>query len=149
LYYGSEVGMAGDQNLGDANIRKDFPGGWDNDENNAFNPETRTECQSAYFDFTSKLFNWRKTNEAVHFGKTTHYIPENNVYVYFRYNTTKTVMVIINNHPEIQTLNPDRFQENILNYKTGKEVLNNVKFDLSQTIAIEGKSALILELEKN
>jgi hypothetical protein len=26
-----------------------------------------------------------KTNEAVHFGKMTHYIPENNVYVYFRY----------------------------------------------------------------
>jgi hypothetical protein len=34
-----------------------------------------------------------KTNEAVHFGKMTHYIPENNVYVYFRYTDNKTVMV--------------------------------------------------------
>jgi hypothetical protein len=33
---------------------------------------------------TLLIVQWRKTNEAVHFGKMTHYIPEN-VYVYFRY----------------------------------------------------------------
>ncbi len=147
LYYGSEIGMAGDQNLGDADIRKDFPGGWENDENNAFHTETRSECQKAYFDFTSKLFLWRKTNEAVHFGKTTHYIPENNVYVYFRYNSNKSVMVIINNNPENQTIDTKRFQENIKNYTTGKDVITNTKFDLSKAISIEGKSGLILELE--
>jgi hypothetical protein len=42
-----------------------------------------------------------KTNEAVHFGKMTHYIPENNVYVYFRYTDNKTVM-ILNNSNEIK-----------------------------------------------
>lgn len=147
LYYGSEIGMAGDQNLGDADIRRDFPGGWANDEINAFRAEERTECQNAYFEFTSKLFHWRKTNEAVHFGKTTHYIPENNVYIYFRYNSNKSVMIIINNNPENQELNTQRFKENIQNYKKGKEVLTHVLFDLSETIAIEGKSSLILELE--
>ena len=147
LYYGSEIGMAGDQNLGDADIRKDFPGGWEGDENNAFHPETRTECQNAYFDFTSKLFHWRQTNKAVHFGKTTHYIPENNVYVYFRHNSTQTVMIIINNYPEIMTIETNRFQENIGEYKTAKEVITNTKFDLSKSITIEGKSGLILELE--
>ncbi|MFA9186716.1 glycoside hydrolase family 13 protein [Flavobacterium sp. FBOR7N2.3] len=147
LYYGSEIGMAGDQHLGDADIRKDFPGGWEDDENNAFNPETRSECQKVYFDFTSKLFHWRKTNAAVHFGKTTHYIPENNVYVYFRYNTNQAVMILINNNPENQEIHTARFKENIGNYKTGKEVLADLIFDLSQTIFIEGKSALILELE--
>jgi glycosidase len=147
LYYGSEIGMAGDQNLGDADIRKDFPGGWDSDENNAFTKEGRTESQNDYFDFTSKLFNWRKTNEAVHFGKTTHYIPENNVYVYFRYNTTKSVMVLINNSPETIAVDTKRFKENIKNYKTAKEVLTDTTFDLSKAITIEGKSALILELK--
>jgi glycosidase len=58
--------------------------------------------QNQYFDFTSKLFQWRKTNEAVHFGKMTHYIPENNVYVYFRYTDNKTVMVLMNNSNEIK-----------------------------------------------
>jgi glycosidase len=147
LYYGSEIGMAGDQNIGDADIRKDFPGGWDGDENNAFTKEGRTEFQNEYFDFTSKLFNWRKTNDAVHFGKTTHYIPENNVYVYFRYNATKSVMVLINNSAETVAVDTKRFQENIKNYKTGKEVLTDATFDLSKAISIEGKSALILELK--
>ncbi|WP_035141074.1 glycoside hydrolase family 13 protein [Flavobacterium daejeonense] len=147
LYYGTEIGMAGDQNLGDADIRRDFPGGWKEDENNAFNPETRTECQNAYFNFTSKLFHWRKTNQAVHFGKTTHYIPENNIYVYFRHNSNQTVMVIINNHPENQELNTSRFKENIKNHKTGKDVLSKKQFKLPENIHLEGKSALILELE--
>ena len=147
LYYGSEIGMAGDQNLGDADIRKDFPGGWDGDTNNAFTKEGRTEFQNEYFNFTSKLFNWRKTNDAVHFGKTTHYIPENNVYVYFRYNATKSVMVLVNNSPETRTIDTKRFQENIKNYKTAKEVLTDATFDLSKPISIEGKSALILELK--
>jgi len=147
LYYGSEIGMSGDQNLGDADIRKDFPGGWENDENNAFHPETRSEFQKVYFDFTAKLFHWRKTNPAIHFGKTTHYIPENNVYVYFRYNDKQTVMVLINNNPENQEIYTYRFKENIENYKTGKEVTADLVFDLSQPIFMEGKSALILELE--
>jgi hypothetical protein len=54
-----------------------------------------------------------KTNEAVHFGKMTHYIPENNVYVYFRYTDNKTVMVLMNNSNEIQTIKTARFQESI------------------------------------
>lgn len=147
LYYGSEIGMAGNQNLGDADIRKDFPGGWDGDENNAFTKEGRTELQNEYFNFTSKLFNWRKTNDAVHFGKTTHYIPENNVYVYFRYNAAKTVMVLINNSTEIKTVDTKRFKENIQNNKTAKEVITDVTFNLDKAISLEGKSGLILELE--
>jgi hypothetical protein len=53
-----------------------------------------------------------KTNEAVHFGKMTHYIPENNVYVYFRYTDNKTVMILMNNSNEIK-LSKLPFQESI------------------------------------
>lgn len=148
LYYGSEIGMSGDKDKGDADIRQDFPGGWKGDANNAFLKEGRTPGQTEYFDFTSKLFNWRKTNEAVHFGKMTHYIPENNVYVYFRYTDNKTVMVIINNSKEKQTFKTVRFQENIKSSKIGKDVLTGNSFDLSSEISLEGKSVLILELEK-
>jgi hypothetical protein len=31
LYYGSEIGMSGDKDKGDADIRQDFPG-WETDE---------------------------------------------------------------------------------------------------------------------
>ncbi|WP_396154424.1 glycoside hydrolase family 13 protein [Flavobacterium macrobrachii] len=147
IYYGSEIGMAGNKDKGDAYIRQDFPGGWNGDKNNAFTASGRTDVQKKYFDFTSKLLNWRKNKSVIHSGKTTHYIPENNVYIYFRYDEKETVMVIINNNPEKQTIKTNRFLENIKNYTSGKDILGNASFDLKNDISIEGKSALVLELK--
>ncbi len=147
LYYGSEIGMKGDKGKGDADIRRDFPGGWNGDTNNAFNKEGRTAEQQKFFEFSSKLFTWRKSKEVIHSGKTTHYVPDNNAYVYFRYNEKETVMVIINNNSEKQTLKTNRFLESIQNLKSGKDVLSGKTFDLNKEIEIEGKSALILELK--
>jgi glycosidase len=147
LYAGSEIGMAGDKGKGDADIRQDFPGGWKEDANNAFSASGRTEMQKYYFDFTAKLFNWRKEKSVIHSGKLMHYIPENNVYVYFRYNDNETVMVVINNNKEKQTLKLDRFKESIQNYTSGKEVLSGITFDITKEITVEGKSSLILELK--
>lgn len=146
VYYGSEIGMKGNKDNGDADIRHDFPGGWNGDSNNAFTEAGRTSEQDAYHQFTAQLFNWRKTKQVIHTGKTTHYIPENNVYVYFRYNETESVMVVINNSSEKQTFKTNRFQENILKYKNGTDVLSNKTFNLQNDITIEAKSSLILEL---
>jgi glycosidase len=147
LYYGSEIGMKGDKGKGDADIRRDFPGGWNGDANNAFTKEGRTAEQQKFFEFSSKLFTWRKSKEVIHSGKTTHYVPDNNVYVYFRYNEKETVMVIMNNNSDKQTLKTNRFKESIKNLKSGREVLTGKTFDLNNDIEIEGKSALILELK--
>ena len=148
LYYGSEIGIAGNKDKGgDAAIRQDFPGGWDGDTNNAFTNAGRTAEQKQYFDFTSKLLQWRKTNNAVHFGKMKHYVPDNNVYVYFRYTDNKSVMVILNNSSQTQNIKTNRFQESIQNYRTGKEVLTGKTIDLKNEITIEAKSSLIIELQ--
>jgi hypothetical protein len=93
------------------------------------------------------LFTWRKTKSVIHSGKTTHYIPENNVYVYFRHTDSESVMVVINNSPESKTFKTNRFQENISKYKSGKDILTEKSFDLKNDIQIEGKSVLILELK--
>ncbi|GGA70005.1 neopullulanase SusA [Flavobacterium palustre] len=147
LYYGSEIGMAGNKNEGDGAIRLDFPGGWQGDNNNAFVKNERTAQQQQFFDFTSKLFQWRKTNEAVHFGKMTHYIPENNLYVYFRYTDKNAVMVILNNGLNSRKVETKRFEENIKDFKLGKDVLTNKSFDLKADFSIEAQSVLLLELE--
>ncbi len=146
IYYGSEIGMAGNKDKGDADIRQDFPGGWNGDQNNAFTASGRTDVQKKYFDFTAKLLNWRKSKSVIHNGKTTHYVPENNVYVYFRHNDKESVMIILNNNNEKQTFKTSRFAENINNFKSGKDALTNTTFDLKNDISIEGNSALILEL---
>jgi hypothetical protein len=77
----------------------------------------------------------------------THYIPENNVYVYFRYNDSESVMVVINNNTEKQILKTNRFQENIQNFTSGKDVLTDKSFVLKNDIEMEGKSVLIIELK--
>ncbi len=88
-----------------------------------------------------------KAKSAVHFGKMTHYIPENNVYTYFRYNDNETVMVLINNSNETHKINTHRFKENIKDFKTGKDVISELTFDVTNEIIIEPKSVLILELK--
>ncbi len=147
LYYGSEIAMAGDKGKGDGDIRRDFPGGWNGDTNNAFMESGRTEEQQKFHDFTAKLFNWRKAKEVIHTGKMMHYIPENNVYVYFRYNDKESVMVVINNDTEKHKMKMEHFKESIKNYQTGTDVISGKQINLKDDIEIDGKSALILELK--
>ncbi len=148
LYYGSEIGMTGNKDkAGDGDIRRDFPGGWSSDSSNAFSKLERNAEQQKYFEFTQKLFNWRKTKSVIHSGKLMHYIPENNVYVYFRYNETETVMVIVNNSNEKQAFKTNRFHESIQNYKSGKDILSEKIIDITNEVSIDSKSVLILELK--
>ena len=150
IYYGSEIGMQGDKNKGgDADIRRDFPGGWKGDSLNAFNPKTQTSEQKQFHDYTQKLLNWRKGKEVIHTGKTKHYMPKEKVYVYFRYNENEKIMVIINNNEKEQTLDLNRFAESLVGVSKGKDVISGKEFLVSpkNKITVSGKSSLILELE--
>jgi len=147
IYYGSEIGMAGDKGKGDGDIRRDMPGGWPGDTNNVFTDAGRTAEQRQFYNFSSKLFNWRKTKQVIHDGKTLHYVPQDNVYVYFRYNDKESVMVVINNNSEAKSFKTGRFAEGIKNYKSGTDVLSGKKVTLANEISIDPKSVLILELQ--
>ena len=147
LYYGSEIGMAGDKGKGDGDIRRDFPGGWQGDSNNAFTKGGQTAEQQKFFDVTAKLFTWRKNKEVIHTGKTTHYVPYDNVYVYFRHNEKEAVMVVLNNSNESRTFKTTRFSESLKGRKTGKDVLTGRTVDVTGDITMEPKSVLILELQ--
>jgi glycosidase len=147
IYYGDEIGMLGNkEKKGDGDIRKDFPGGWQGDVNNAFAEKGRTEKQNEYFNFTKKVLNWRKRTEVIHTGKTMQFLPQNNVYVYFRYNDTERVMVIINNNPEDQELQLSRFSEMIRSSISGKEIISDETITLKEKLKIDGKSSMIIEL---
>jgi glycosidase len=168
IYYGSEIGMKGSKEVGDADIRRDFPGGWDTDKQTAFyanddkrryGREGRTPEQEAYFQFTKKLLNWRKNQIVIHEGKLVQYVPENNVYVYFRIQesenglqSSKRLMVVLNNSMDEQKINLDRFEESLdvsqlKSVPIRKEILSELPIDFSQkTLTIPGKTAWIIEL---
>lgn len=148
IYYGSEIGMRGDKpKLGDGDIRRDFPGGWKNDAQDAFNPSTQTKEQKEFYDFTKKILNWRKNCEVIHAGKTKHYLPENGVYVYFRYNEKGSVMVVLNNNEKQQTLDVKRFNESLKGFSKANEVLSGNEISLDASLTVPAKSPLILELK--
>lgn len=148
IYYGDEIGMQGSKAVGDGDIRRDFPGGWKDDQQNAFTENGRTSVQKNYFDFTKKLLNWRKNKTVIHTGKTKHYAPENNVYVYFRYNEKESVMVVINNNEKETTLDLKRFAESLNTTSKGKEVISGKEISLQNSLTIPAKTSLIIELQK-
>lgn len=149
IYYGSEIGMRGNKEKGgDADIRRDFPGGWKSDQQNAFNPSEQTSEQKEFFQFTKKLLNWRKGKDVIHSGKTKNYVPQNNVFTYFRYNGDESVMVIINNNEKDQTLDLKRFEESLKGFSKGKEVISEKEIAIQNNIIVPAKTPLIIELKK-
>ena len=84
IYYGTEILMAADKSEGDGALRRDFPGGWAGDKQNAFTPSGRTLLQNEAYTYVSKLLNWRKGNDAIGKGSFKHFITQNEVYVYER-----------------------------------------------------------------
>ena len=147
LYYGSELMMGGDKGKGDGDIRREMPGGWSNSDRSVFTAEGRTETEKAVFDYMKKLINWRNANPVIHTGKLLHFIPQNNVYTYFRMNESKTVMVILNNNTSAQNIEMKDFSQGIGNYTKGTDVITGKTFDLNGKVEIGGKSSFVLELK--
>ena len=147
IYYGTEVLMAGNDINGHGDIRRDFPGGWASDKHNAFTPEGRNKKQSEMWDYTSKILNWRKTATAVHNGKLTHFIPDNEVYVYFRHNQQQAVMVILNNGYQPKVLDTERFNEFLGDKKSGIDIITGKAVEDLSKIQLSPRSAMIIELK--
>lgn len=84
-FYGTEILMKSPAIRDDGLVRADFPGGWMGDEVNAFSGEGLSPEQKDMQGFVKRILNWRKRASAIHQGETTHYVPENGVYVTFRY----------------------------------------------------------------
>lgn len=148
VYYGTEIMMDGVKEKGDGDIRRDFPGGWPGDSINAFTAEGRTPEQNEVFNYVRTLLNWRKQNPVIHSGKMKHYVPQDEVYVYFRYNDDKKVMVALNNSDtDAKTISLERYNEMLKGVTSGKDVVSGKSYPLTDTLTIPAKSALILEVE--
>jgi glycosidase len=146
LYYGTELLMDGDGAY-HPDIRKDFPGGWQGDAKNAFSKEGRTKEQNEVFDFMKTLLDWRKQQPVIHSGKLTHYIPEDNIYVYFRHNENKKVMIILNANAETKELATANFKESIGSAASAVDILTGDAFSDLKKIGIPPQTALVLELK--
>jgi len=148
ILYGTELLMEGYEHEAHGKMRKDFTGGWPDDEKNGFTAVGRTDAQNEIYNYLQHLLNWRKSKEAIHTGKLTHFIPENNVYVYFRHHDDETVMIVLNNNDDSQTLQTERFKEMMKGYRTGNEIISQTEIKDLNKIHIPKKSAMIIELKQ-
>jgi len=146
VYYGTELlfGETGDK--GDGSKRPDMPGGWKEDARSIFTAEGRTEFENETYNFVKSITTWRKTRTSIHEGKTKHFVPENNVYVYFRYTDSETTMIIVNLQEKDVEIQPNRYKEVLNKFKTGKLVFGNTTLDVTKTFTVKAKTTSILEL---
>jgi glycosidase len=147
IYYGTEILMDGSESDGHGQIRQDFPGGWKDDVVDVFNRKNLTNDQIQALDFTKKILNWRKNNKVVQTGKLMHFIPESGVYVYFRYDDNQTVMVIVNSQ-NTKTIKTKRYQERMTGFQSATDIITGQKITDLSAIKLQGKSVMILELNK-
>jgi glycosidase len=147
LYYGDEILMKGVSNP-DGLVRADFAGGWPGDRSNKFTAAGRTDKENEAFNYVRKLANYRKNTTALQTGKLMQYLPEKGIYVYFRYDAQKTVMVVYNSGTQASTLNTNRFNERTTGFKTAVNIINDEVLNDMSNINIPAKTILVFELKK-
>ncbi|MBS1487605.1 MAG: glycoside hydrolase family 13 protein [Bacteroidetes bacterium] len=146
LYYGTELLMDGNYSI-HPTVRMDVPGGWAEDKVNQFVRTGRSKEQNEAYDFMSKLLQWRKTKTVIHQGKLTHFIPEDNVYVYFRTKESETVMVLMNGNDHDMKVNTARFSECMKGKTSAQNVLTGETTQNMKEIMLPAMAAIILELK--
>ncbi|MFC3459398.1 glycoside hydrolase family 13 protein [Massilia haematophila] len=147
FYTGDEILMTSTvKGRDDASYRRDFPGGWAGDKVNAFSGAGLTSRQRAAQDLVRKLANWRKNEPVIHSGRLMHFGPEQNTWVYFRYNKDKRIMVAMNNNDKPMTLATARFQEMLKGAPSGVDILSGKTVDLGRELRLAPKSVVIIEL---
>jgi len=147
FYYGNEILMTG-TTTPDGKVRLDFKGGWPEDKVNKFTAAGRTEKENEAFNYVRKLATYRKNNEVLQTGKMMQFVPQDGVYVYFRYNADKTVMMLMNGEEKEVAVSTARFAERTSGFTQAVNVATDeVLADMSQ-IKIPAKTTLVLELKK-
>jgi glycosidase len=144
--YGTEILMTSPRQRDDGKVRADFPGGWQGDDANAFSGQGLGKQQRDAQEFMRQLLNWRKNTSVVHDGKLMHFAPENGTYVYFRYNDSKKIMVVLNKSFKEIRLDLTRFNEMLTPQSTATEVLSGQKLSLAESLLLPPRSAMILEV---
>lgn len=148
LYYGTEILLKGVSNP-DGLVRGDFIGGWKEDVQNKFTAQGRTDSENDVFNWTRTLANFRKNSSALKTGKLMQFVPEDWLYVYFRYDDKQTVMVVMNTSNDEKTFKPERFSEMINGFTKAKNIVDGWVGDITAPEwKVPGKTLWVLELGK-
>jgi glycosidase len=145
LYYGTEILMKNFANP-DGLVRLDFPGGWPGDYPNKFEEAGRTPAENDVYNYVRTLANYRKTSPALTTGKLMQYVPEDGIYVYFRYTAKQTVMCVMNTEDQDKRINMLRFEERTRPFTKARNIIDGSQADITSSLIIPGKTLWMGEL---
>jgi neopullulanase len=82
---------------GDPDNRRDFPGGWIGDSNDAFTQSGRTRDQQEIFSWVQSLLRIRREHPALRGGQLWHLASDETAYVFLRESEEERIVVAFNN----------------------------------------------------
>jgi hypothetical protein len=83
----------------------------------------------------------------IHHGKMMHFVPENNIYVYFRYDNDEKVMVVLSLNKKDISLDLKRFKELLPSSFVATEIISGTNMELSDSLQVPAFKSLILSLK--
>ncbi len=109
-----------------------------------------TPAMQEMCDFQSRLFNWRKDEPVLHWGRTMHFLARNNTYSYFRYNDKEAVFVFANAAEEPRRIPTETYAEILGRYNAvGFNPMTGEVVDLNRRdIEVPALSTIIVKLVK-
>lgn len=147
LYYGTEILMKNFKNPTDAEVRRDFPGGWKEDAVNKFTAAGRTVAENGAFNHIKALAGFRKTSSAIGSGQLMQFLPKEGLYTYFRYDKQQTVMVISNTGDKKQQPDLAQMAERVEGFTKIRNVISGEIAEL-KTLELKPKESFVFELLK-
>jgi glycosidase len=147
IYYGTEILMSNPGTDDHGIIRSDFPGGWQGDQKNGFSNIGLSSNQIETKSHIQKLLKWREKKGVIHHGKMMHFVPENNIYVYFRYDNDEKVMVVLSLNKKDVSLDLKRFKEMLPNSFSATEIISGTNMELADILNVPAYKSLILSMK--
>jgi len=135
LFYGTEIGLIGGNDHG--RLRQDFPGGFPDDKRNAFNKSDRTDDENDLFEFTKQMISLRKNHSALSSGKTTHFPPKDEIYVFVKSDKTEQILCVANNKSTNQLIYLGRYSHLLNGAVSLKNLKTNQELPFSENIELE------------
>jgi glycosidase len=129
-------------------VREDFPGGWPGDAVNKFKAEGRTPQENDAFQFAKTLGQWRRDNAWIGRSKLVQFVPEDNVYVYFRMEGDQLLMCVYNGNDKNVTIKTNRFAECIKGKSIGQEIIGGHRVQIGAELELEAKSVYLYQLSR-
>jgi len=145
INYGTEIALTGSGGAFGEGGRRDFPGGWPSDPVDKFVRANLNELEGRAFDLVRSLARYRQQTPTLHRGRLMQFVPQDDVYVFFRYDEERTILVAYNSGAESRSVRVDRFSERLRGVRTLYDPLEDQAVPLPEYLVLEPGQAVLLE----